>query len=288
MVPSPSRTTPFAGMADGRRRSLHANDEIRQHPGQKLVMRIGDFGTDRHAVSGGIGGRVNFRDRAFEHAVRICRHLSFDGLPQSNARDVRLDNARQHPFFRNVRHGIRRRPAPRLRKESGLRVPRRDLSGNRAAYDQGRIDLPRRDHLVDFAIGFAEYQDCVPRGFERAFGGLLVGGGLFQFSHGNSIGPAESFCPRQFLAGQIERRRGANQGRFGLNEIGTFDRIKRLALLDVVSNLREGIDDGALVRGKDLHRQIFVEIDAAHGVVLHRKQIRSHRLDFDRLQLARR
>ena len=45
--------------------------------------------------------------------------------------------------------------------------------------------------------------------------------------------PAETLDARQFLVGQVESRRRANQGRLGLDEVRALDRIEGLVLLNV-------------------------------------------------------
>ena len=125
----------------------------------------------------------------------------------------------------------------------------------------------------------------VYRGFEGAVGGLLIGGCLLHFALGDS---GKSLDSLQFLFGQFELRRRADQRRFGLDQVGAFDRVKRLVLFHLTAELRKGLDNGSLKSRKDLNRLFIGKADVSNCFLINRELIRSHRLDLDRGQLARR
>jgi len=66
----------------------------------------------------------------------------------------------------------------------------------------------RGDHLIDFHIRLAKDEDCISCRFESALSGLLIRDFLFLLALGNT---AKTLDSRQFLVGQIESRRRANQ-----------------------------------------------------------------------------
>ena len=69
--------------------------------------------------------------------------------------------------------------------------------------------LREDDHLINFGICLAEDPNCISCGFESALRGLLIRNRLFLLALRNS---AQTLDARQFLTGQNESRRRANQG----------------------------------------------------------------------------
>ena len=104
-----------------------------------------------------------------------------------------------------------------------------------------------------------------------AFGGLLIGGRLFDVVLRNRLGRIELAQARQIARGQVGNARRRYQRRLGLQQIGAIDGEQCLPLLHVVTDRAEQRDDPPLIRREHLHRQLLVEVDAADRLLLDRK-----------------
>src|ERR1700689_5058548 len=102
----------------------------------------------------------------------------------------------------------------------------------------------------------------------------------------NSPRRVEILEPRQILIVEIQHPRGGDEARFGLQQIGTGDREKRLAFLDVVTDFGEQRDDASLIRREYLYRHVLIEVDAADRLLLSREIPFRHRLNLDRAELG--
>ena len=198
-------------------------------------------------------------------------------------RELTFADIRQHPFDRHVGDRVRRRRISWLNEKSGLRVFVCDFAGYWTAHDQGGIGLAQGDHLIDFGVGLAKDEHSIPRGFQSALCGLLIRSRLLFLALGNS---AKTLDPRQFLVGQIEGRRRADQVRLRLDKVGTFNCVERLVLLNPGAKIHQGSDDRSLVSRENLNCQVFVKINVADRFLLGRKQVVFHRFDLDRVDLA--
>jgi hypothetical protein len=90
---------------------------------------------------------------------------------------------------------------------------------------------------------------------------------------------------RQIAGRQIQYALRGDQVRVGREQVRAVDGEQGLALLHLVADPGEQIDDLALIRGEDLDGHFLVEVDAADGGFFDRKKIVSHAHDLDRGQL---
>src|ERR1700733_6027061 len=116
--------------------------------------------------------------------------------------------------------------------------------------------------MIDIGVDLAEYAYGVTCRRQITLCGLLIGSCLFQIMLRNSPRRVEILEPRQILIVEIQHPRGSDEARFGLQQIGTCDREKRLAFLDVVSDFGEQRDDASLIRREYLYRHVLIEVDA--------------------------
>jgi hypothetical protein len=160
--------------------------------------------------------------------------------------DVAFGDIRQHPHGRDVGHRIRSRRIARLDKKTGCRVSRRDATRNRTPHDQRRIGLAILDDHIDLGIGLAENAHGIARRTQRTLGGLLVGNSLFQVLLRDCSRLIKLLEARQIAGGQIQYALRGNQVRVGREQVRAVDGKQSLALLHLVADPGEQIDDLAL------------------------------------------
>ena len=249
------------------------------------MLRVFDFGTHQHAPCIGIDCGADGGHARIENTARKGVDPDVLRLSDTKSRAVGLGNVRQHPHRIDIGDRIGSGRAAGLHQQSRRRIAGDDSAGDRAGDDEGRIGDAFSDDIVDIGIGLAEDAHRVARRSQIAFGRLLVGGGLLHVVLGNRPRRIEIAKTSQIACRQIQHAGRSDQGRFSLQQIGTVDGEKGLALFDVVAHFGEQRDDLALVRRKDLHRHVFIEIDAADRLFFHGKLTFLDRRDFHEFEL---
>ena len=205
------------------------------------------------------------RHMAAEHVVRIGGDADLDVLADAVGRRVGLDDVGDHPHRREIGHRVGRGRIAGLDVETGRGVARDDLarrSGCGTISDG--IDLAIGDDLVDLVVGLAEDAHRIPRGLAVAFRGLLVGGRLIDVFLRAAAGLQKlpdarqrcGFCSSSTPAAASSVDSACS--RSGLSMVNSD-----VALLDVVADVEEGVDDLAGIWREHLDQHILVEVDRA-------------------------
>src|ERR1700724_2935324 len=110
---------------------------------------------------------------AMENRIRIGRHLDLYFLSQPVGWRIGLDDVGDHPHRGEIGDRVRCWRVARLSQKPWSRITRDDPSRNRARHQQGGVEFPLREDLLDFGIGLSEYPDRILGRLEVAFRGLL-------------------------------------------------------------------------------------------------------------------
>lgn len=174
---------------------------------------------------------------------------------------------------------------PGCSRSPGRRVAGCDGARDRALDEERRLDLPRRDDVIDLRLGLAKDRDCISSRAQGSLRALLVGNrGLIIVLIDAFRGIQHPRAP-QGARCLIERCRSRNEVRLRGNKIGAFYREKDLAFLDLIAEIAERLDEPALIGCEDLHAPVLVEIDVADGLFLDAKLAIDDGCDFDRAEL---
>src|ERR1700728_3061494 len=155
-------------------RRAGADDEMREHPGSQLVLRVVDLGSHQHAAGIWIHNRPNRRDLAVETAAGKRADLNLYLLADTESRTVSFRHISEHPHRVDVCHSIGSRRVARLHEQSRRRIACRDPPVDWTGHDKGRVRASLGDDTIDVSIVLTENAHCVARGAQVAFGGLLV------------------------------------------------------------------------------------------------------------------
>ncbi len=152
-------------------------------------------------------------------------------------------------------------------------------------HDERGLDLARRDDAIDLRLGLAKNGDRAARRAQRALGALLIGNRGLIVVLIDALDRVQRLGAVQCAARLLERRRRRDEIRLRGDEIGALDREEHLALLDRIAEIREGLNDAALIGREHLDVQVLVEIDVADGLLFGRELALGDRSHADRVQL---